>query len=55
MHFSKKEEELLKLIVGNININDSELAPKLNINEEEVREVRNTIGKKLMTNLGMKV
>ena len=54
MHFTKKEKKLLKVIIEDTHMKDSELATKLNKNEEEVRQVRNTIWKKLMTNLGMK-
>ena len=54
MHFTKKEKKLLKVIIEDTHMKDSELATKSTMNEKEVREVRNKIWKKLMTSLGMK-
>ena len=48
------EKELLKVIIEDTHMKDSELATKSTMNEKEVREVRNKIWKKLMTSLGMK-
>ena len=55
MDFTKKEEELLKLILKKINIKNSELATKLNISEEDARKIRSKVGKKLKDDLRRKV
>jgi len=55
MPLGKKEEELLKLIVKNSTMGDTQLATKLNISEEELRKLRSKIGGKAYTNLKKEV
>ena len=55
MNLTNKERKLLRLIVKNMDIEDSELAAKLNISEKEIRKIRNKVGDKLKSNLKRKV
>jgi len=54
MYFTKKEQELLKLMVKSVSMKNSEFAAKLNVSKKEVRKMRNKIAKKLYTDMRRK-